>query len=154
MKIRSFTTNDTPVLINLFRKTVHTVCKKDYSQEQLDAWAPNEIDESTWNARLNRSFAIVAEDNGSIVGFATLLPDGCIDMFYVACDSQSRGVGQRLFEALEAEAKLQNIIRLHSDVSLTARPFFFSKGFVIEKEYSKKIGNVTFLNAIMAKMRN
>lgn len=44
MTIRRFSESDTTKLIELFRETVHTVGQKDYSQEQLDVWAPEKTD--------------------------------------------------------------------------------------------------------------
>ena len=72
-------------------------------------------------------------------------------MFYVGASHQSRGIGRQLFAALEAEAKSRGLKRLYSDVSVTARQFFLSKGFIVEKEYSKKVGVVTFPNTMMTK---
>ena len=64
---------------------------------------------------------------------------------------QSQGVATRLISVLEDEARRLGIKRLYSDVSLTARKFFLSKGFTLENEYSKKVGEVIFPNAIMGK---
>jgi putative acetyltransferase len=60
MKIRRFVESDTPSLINLFRTTVHTVCAKDYSQEQLEVWAPENIDATKWTNRFKNSFTVIA----------------------------------------------------------------------------------------------
>jgi putative acetyltransferase len=154
MKIRRFKTTDTPILIELFRNTVHTVCKKDYSEEQLKAWAPPQIDPSAWTDRFAKSFTIVAITGDEVVGFSNLREDGYIDMFYVAAAFQAQGVGKKLYSALEAEAVRSGIGRLTSDVSLTARKFFHSMGFAVEREYRKQVGTVTFPNAIMAKILN
>lgn len=151
MLIRNFKTSDTPALVDLFRKTVHTVCRADYTPEQLAVWAPENIDSDKWTKRFQNSFTLIAEDKNQISGFANLGADGYIDMFYVAASNQRNGVGTLLFNAIEREARIQGARRLHSDVSLTARAFFQSKGLVIQKEYSKIVGNVTFLNAIMEK---
>lgn len=151
MKIRRFTSTDTPDLIELFRHTVHTVCTLDYSPEQLNAWAPQSIDTDKWTLRFARTFTVVAESEGQLVGFANLADDGCVDMLYVTATMQSQGVATRLISVLEDEARRLGIKRLYSDVSLTARKFFLSKGFTLENEYSKKVGEVIFPNAIMGK---
>jgi putative acetyltransferase len=151
MKIRRFVESDTPSLINLFRTTVHTVCAKDYSQEQLEVWAPENIDATKWTNRFKNSFTVIADHDGKIAGFANLEADGCIDMLYVAASHQVQGVGALLYKTLEDEAKKQGMKRLHSDVSLTAHRFFLFKGFIVEKEYIKQVGNINFSNAIMTK---
>jgi GNAT superfamily N-acetyltransferase len=151
MKIRRFIESDILALIDLFRTTVHTVCAKDYSAEQLEVWAPQTIDAVKWTNRFNSSFTVIAEHEGKTAGFANLEADGCIDMFYVAVANQNQGVGALLYDALEKEARKCDMKRLHSDVSLTARQFFRSKGFAVEKEYLKQIANINFPNAIMTK---
>jgi L-amino acid N-acyltransferase YncA len=151
MKIRRFNEADTPSLIELFRNTVHTVCKGTYSREQLDVWAPEHIDEKIWTTRFEKSFTVIAEKNGDIVGFANLEDHGYIDMFYVSASHQNEGVGKLIYQALESEALKQKIQSLLSDVSLTAQNFFNARGFTVEKEYLKVVANVTFPNAIMKK---
>lgn len=44
MILRSYKIRDCKKLINLFYNTVHTVNEKDYTIEQLDVWAPKNID--------------------------------------------------------------------------------------------------------------
>jgi N-acetylglutamate synthase-like GNAT family acetyltransferase len=151
MQLRRFEPNDTNKLVELFRETVHTVCKTHYSSEQLNAWAPETIDHLKWTQRFANSFTVIAEDNGRIFGFANLESNGCIDMLYVASTFQAKGVGTLLLNALEEQARKTSMARLFSDVSLTARNFFKSRGFIIQKEYLKIVLNVTFPNAIMEK---
>lgn len=148
---RQFTDNDSPQLVELFRHTVHTVCRSDYSPEQLNAWAPENIDIERFSTRLTNSFTLIALEGKTYAGFASLLTDGCVDMFYVSADSQGSGVGSLLMNALETEARLRGLKSLYSDVSLTAREFFLRKGFRIEKELTKTVSGIEFRNAIMKK---
>ena len=50
MKLRAYQSGDLPAILNLFRDTVHTVCARDYTRAQLDAWAPAELDAAAWDA--------------------------------------------------------------------------------------------------------
>lgn len=151
MNLRLFKTSDTPLLIDLFRDTIHQVCKKDYSPEQLNAWAPTIIDSSLWNERLLNSYCLISEIDGGITGFGSLKSDGCIDMFYIHANWQKKGVGSIIFNGLEQQATIMGLSSLHSDVSITARPFFKKQGFEIEKIYSKELRGIIFENAIMRK---
>jgi len=72
MIVRNFHKTDTKTLIELFRETVHRVCCADYSVEQLNAWAPDFIDESVWESRFFKSYTLVAEEIGLILGFRNL----------------------------------------------------------------------------------
>jgi putative acetyltransferase len=65
------------------------------------------------------------------VGFAELEPDGHIDRFYVSADRHRCGVGRTLLDALVREANEQGLHRLFTEASITARPFFETRGFVV-----------------------
>ena len=151
MKIRNFQSSDTPHLIQLFRDTVHRVCRADYDTQQLSAWAPNTIDAERWTTRFLNSFTVIAEEDGAIYGFANLESNGNVDMFYVHADRQGMGVGSLLFSALEGHAGQMEVKQLSSDVSITARPFFLKQGFKVEREYVKDVLGVAFKNFMMSK---
>ncbi|HEY8502973.1 MAG TPA: GNAT family N-acetyltransferase, partial [Gemmataceae bacterium] len=98
--VRAYRPEDAPALLDLFRDTIRRVNSRDYSPEQIRAWASDEIDPGQWAARFAGRFAAVAELGGEIAGFAELEPDGHIDRFYVSADHQRRGVGRALMAAL------------------------------------------------------
>ena len=100
MKLRAYQSGDLPAILNLFRDTVHTVCARGYTRAQLDAWAPAELDAAAWDASLLAHQTLVAEENGSIIGFADLAEDGYLDRLYVHRDWQGRGVASALCDAL------------------------------------------------------
>lgn len=152
MNVRVFKKTDTPQLIELFKETVHTVCRKDYTLEQLNAWAPDEIDEGLWEKRFLESYTIVAEENSFIYAFANLESDGNIDMFYVHARYQGKGIGRIVFSAIEKRAKELKLDMLTSDVSITARPFFLQLGFKVDRDYLKERNGVEFNNTFMSKI--
>ena len=49
MIIRHYLPGDCRELADLFYNTVHTINAKDYTREQLDAWASGQVDLSEWN---------------------------------------------------------------------------------------------------------
>ncbi len=46
MKIRRYKENEITDLWNLYFNTIHNVNTADYTKEQIDAWAPKDLDES------------------------------------------------------------------------------------------------------------
>ena len=44
MLLREYGEEDLEEILRLFYRTVHVVATADYSEEQLDAWAPAEAD--------------------------------------------------------------------------------------------------------------
>ena len=151
MIVRNFHKTDIKTLIEIFRETVHKVCCADYSLEQLNTWAPEFIDAAQWESRLEKSYTLVAEENGVILGFANLENNGNIDMFYVSAEAQGKGVGKTLLRHLEKHAKDLKLEKITSDVSLTARKFFQHSDFLTDEEYVKVRNGVEFKNTLMSK---
>lgn len=74
-----------------------------------------------------------------------------IDCFYVHPDWQRQGVSSRLLGRIEHDATEQGISRIFAEVSLTARPFFEEKGFLIVNEQEKAYRNQVFKLFFMEK---
>lgn len=145
VSIRPFRSDDVPVLFALFRDTVHRVNSRDYSPEQIAAWAPAEINAARW-ATLAERFAVVAEVDGEGAGFADLEPDGHLDRFFVHADHQGRGVGTAMMRAIVEESERIGVPRLFAEVSITARPFFERHRFVVLGEQQVVVRGVSLTN--------
>jgi putative acetyltransferase len=151
IEVRRFRAGDAPALVALFRDTVHRINIRDYSPEQVQAWAPDEIDEPYGADTLSRRFCLVAESDGAIVGFGDLEGEGHLDRLYVHADHQARGVGRALLAALEAEARRRGCRRIFTEASLTARPFFEGHGYRVLQEQVVVCRGVEFVNYQMEK---
>ena len=143
MILRAYRGSDLPAILSLFRDTVHTVCARDYTRSQLDAWAPADPDAAAWDASLLAHRTLVAEEKGRIVGFTDLGPDGYLDRLYVHRDWQGRGVGSALCAALPGAR------RTHA--SITARPFFERRGWHVVREQRVERRGVLLTNFVMEK---
>lgn len=129
--IRAYRPDDAPGLLDLFRDTIRRVNSRDYDPRQVRAWASDDIDPAAWAARFVGRYAIVAESAGRLAGFAELEPDGHLGRFYVSDDHQGLGVGTALLASLSAEALRTGVVRLFTEASITARPFFEARGFTV-----------------------
>lgn len=129
MILRSYQSTDASGLLDLFRDTVRRVNCRDYSPQQIAAWSSDAIDPELWASRFTDRWVWVADLAGVPVGFGELEWDGHIDRFYVSADHQGKGIGGQLMARLEQEARLSGLARLTVEVSITARPFFISRGF-------------------------
>ncbi len=49
MQLREYQPSDCAQMAELFYQTVHSVNAKDYTKEQLDAWATGEVDLQAWD---------------------------------------------------------------------------------------------------------
>lgn len=134
MEVRKFKKGEEEELWKLFYNTVHRVNAQDYEGVQIAAWAPDDLDINIAIQKFREINPFVVIHEGKIVGYADIQSDGYIDHFYCHHQFQGQGVGRRLFTALEKEARVNGILEMYSNVSITARSFFEAMGFSVEKE--------------------
>lgn len=151
MNIRIFHNNDTQEIMQLFYDTVHNINIRDYTQEQVDAWAPEDMDYQRWNQNLHAKMTYVAEIDRKIVGFAQLETNGHIDCFYCHKGFQGMGVGSKLLNMIETKAQELGINRLFTEASITAKGFFERKGFQVIKQQEVELRGIKFINYCMDK---
>jgi len=130
MRVRTYEIGDTQQIVKLFYDTVHQVNIRDYTQAQVDAWAPADMDIEIWTKSLSSKFTFVAEEGEKIAGFGELEASGHIDRFYCHQDFQRQGVGRLILKQIESKAQDLGINKLFTEASITARPFFESQGFI------------------------
>ena len=136
----------------LFRDSVRTISRRDYSQAQVEAWAPETVDLEHWVERIVQLYFIVAMRDGEIAGFAGLHGADHLDLLYVGKDHQNRGVASALLGGIEREARARGAARLATEASLTARPFMERRGFRIVRQPEVNYNGHTFTNFVMEKV--
>jgi putative acetyltransferase len=151
MQVRLFQREDADQIAQLFHETVRHINLGDYSSEQVKAWAPDDLDFRDWAKVCANRYTYVVDDTGTIAGFGELEPDGHIDCFYCHKDYQRRGVGRRIYAAIEAKARDLKLERLFVEASITAKPFFERLGFTTVKEQQVPRGGQWFTNFVMEK---
>lgn len=153
MEIRGFVERDLHAILDLFYETVHTVNKKDYSPEQLTAWAsPSEREQRhhEWLSTLRSHFTLVADENNKVIGFIDLRSDGLLDRLYVHKDYQRKGIASTLLNGVVQHAKQLGLSEIKTEASITAKPFFKKHGFrEINKQQIEKNG-VIMTNFLMS----
>ena len=139
--------------VRLFHDTIHTVNAKDYSPEQLEAWAPNDIEvyKDHLCTKFENSFVAAAyTKDGVLAGYSTLYKDE-LDLMYVHKDFQRMGIASALADVVENKAKEQGINKLYTEGSITAKPFFEGRGYKVIKEQSKPVRGKILTNYVMVK---
>lgn len=125
---------------------------RDYSPEQLHAWAPAPPNADTWiQRRLPTRTTFVADDNGTLAGFGEIEPNGHIDCFYCHHAYQGRGVGSALLARIEQHARDVGLARLFVEASITARPFFQARGYTVIRQQSVERHGIQLTNFVMEK---
>jgi putative acetyltransferase len=149
--VRRYAATDLDTLIDLFRQSVRRIARKDYTDAQILAWAPDDIDRAAFGARRDAKPTWVAEISGMIVGFTDLEPDGHIDMLFVHPEGQGRGVARALLDTVERTAQERGLARLYAEASITARPVFERYGFCVITAQTVSRNGQDFTNYRMEK---
>ncbi|CZF85732.1 GNAT family N-acetyltransferase [Grimontia marina] len=152
IKIRRYREGDAPLLWSLFFNTVRNVNIKDYSQAQVEAWAPTGFNAEIWANKIEDLNPFVAEVKGKIAGYADIQHDGLIDHFFCDMAFQGKGVGKALMQALFSEGSQSGLNLYHAHVSITARPFFERMGFNVVKEQQVNIRSAVITNFLMERV--
>ncbi len=151
MKIRDFQVGDEIALHAVFYAAIHHTATRNYTREQIDAWAPESFDHETWVERMRAIRPFVVEDDGRIVAYADVQPNGYIDHFYVSGSRAGEGIGSMLMRRIHESAQVRGIAELTSNVSRTAQPLFERFGFVVVEYRSPVTRGVVMPNAFMKK---
>lgn len=145
MIIRKYKSEDCQELTELFYLTVHAVNAKDYTKEQLDAWATEEIDLEKWNQSLIEHYSLVAIEDDKIVGFGDMDRTGYLDRLYIHKDYQRRGIATAICDALEQG--IRGSVVTHA--SITAKLFFKKRGYQVLKQQQVERNGVLLTNHVM-----
>jgi len=138
MLLRKYKPSDCKILAELFYNTVHIINAKDYSEEQINAWANGNIDLSKWNNSFLEHYTIVVEIDGIIVGFGDIDKTGYLDRLYIHHNFQHKRIATAICNELEKSVDTSKII---THASITAKGFFEQRGYkVITKQQLERQG--------------
>jgi putative acetyltransferase len=124
--------DDAAPTFEAFRSAIRVTASAVYQPHQIDAWAgPPRTDLGGWDDRRRTATTLVAELDGAVVGFSDLLPDGLVDMLYVAPGAGRRGVARALVTEIKLLAQVRGIRELYTHASRSAQPAFQRFGFTV-----------------------
>ena len=149
MRIRPFTAADAEPTLALFRHTVKTVNRRDYSEEEVAAWLREEdVTPDMWLDSFTGKVAFVAiDDNGALTGFVDCKPQtGLIDRLFVAAHRQGEGIGSALLAQAQAAVE-RSVSTFTVYASLTARTFFERSGYTVVTAESAPVRAYDFVVA-------
>ena len=148
MYLRDYREEDCAALAELFYETVHRVNRRDYTPEQLAAWATGSVDLAAWNTSFLAHKTVVAVEGDTIVGFGDMTSDGYLDRMYVHHAHQGEGIATAICDALEREVR-QGKITTHA--SITAKSFFLGRGYRVVRQQTVVRQGVQLINFVMEK---
>ena len=152
MIIRSFEPADADVLATLFHESVHQAGIQDYTAEQVAAWSPSKPEPERYLRQAQgRTFLVALRDDGVVIGYGDLEPNGHIDHLYCRPDVVGTGVGSAIYAELEAAASKTGIDVLFVEASEGARRLFERRGFSVDARNDFTRNGVALHNYRMSK---
>ena len=148
MQLRKYKPSDCAQLAELFYQTVHSVNAKDYTKEQLDAWATGEVDSQAWDKSFRAHRTIVATGSSKIVGFGDMDETGYLDRLYVRKDYRRQGIASAICDELERFADRKTVT---THAFITAKPFFLHRGYRVVRKQGVIRRGVALTNFVMEK---
>lgn len=150
--IRRARTDDLPALRALFRLTVCTVNRRNYSQEEVEDWACCGDDTMRWQRWMAAYRIFVLPDStGSLIGYTAVSDAGELHSLFVHPQHQGKGVATRLLERAEAVAYAAGARCIVTEASLTARPFFERRGYRTVMQQQRRACRLMLTNFRMEK---
>jgi putative acetyltransferase len=151
MRIRPYIDRDAAATLEVYLRAVRGTASRDYSPEQIAAWAPDDMDLARWAERRAAAATVVAVEGERVVGFADLVGDGYVDMTFVDPDVGGRGIATALVETVVDLARSRGTTRMTVRASITARPFFERRGFVLDEVLQVEVGGVLLTTNAMSR---
>jgi len=153
VEIRRAEIVDIPLLHQVFEASVKGLCNKDYTPEQIEAWV-SRADLSRWRELFGSSlqFWLAADgESGIPAGFMSVNDTGYLHSMFVHPDYKRKGIATRLLNHAEMLASCFRVASLYAEVSLTARPFFETQGYKVEREQDVFVNGTSLRNFVMRK---
>ncbi len=152
MLIRAFEATDAEAIADLFHTSVRHAAISDYTPEQVAAWSPSKSDAKGYvEQAVGRTFLVAVGDDGTVIGYGDLEPNGHIDHLYCRPDVVGTGVGSAIYAALEGAANDAGIETLFVEASKGARRLFERRGFSVDGRNDLTVSGVAIHNYRMSK---
>lgn len=153
IKFRQATRADLPAMKVLYQAAIEGLCQNDYSLAQREMWSASVNKTERWEKLIEEQWVLLAWHGQTLAGFLSLLKADYIDFLYVNPHYAGRGIASLLLEKLKLKADTFRAHYLETDASITARPFFESRGFRLIRENKNQLGTEILINYRMRKTR-
>lgn len=148
IQIKPFKLEMIDEVLYMISNTIQQVNSKDYNKEQITSWS--RLDTQKFKRSLLDLSFVALDSHEKICGFINADKTGYIDHLFIHKDYQHMGIASSLLEMVESES---NSYEFSTYASITAKPFFLSKGFITIRENIALLNDVEFLNYFMKKTK-
>jgi putative acetyltransferase len=149
MELRAYRDEDCGATRTVFERAVRLTASGDYSDEQVEAWAPADfsaLDLTAWGVERAGARTVVAADGDEVLGFSDLVDGRVLDMLYVDPAAGRRGIATALLAQIVSLAQDAGAPEIETHASLTAGPFFERHGFAVIEQRTVHVRGVSMTN--------
>jgi putative acetyltransferase len=149
MELRPYRDEDSGATRAVFERAVRLTALADYSDEQVEAWAPSDFsasDLAAWGVERASAQTVVAAEDDGVLGFSDLVDGRLIDMLYVDPAASRRGIATALLTEIVSIARAAGTSEIETYASLTARPIFERHGFTVIERNTAHVRGVSMTN--------
>ena len=154
MNLRQITIKDQLELKKVYFDSIQSINEKIYSKEQKRAWSSQAWNNSNFDKSITEGKGWLLSEKGIIIAFATRYPKNRVALFYVKGKFQRKGLGSKLLQKLEDEAKKEGLDSLSTEASLISYELFLKNGWEIIRKEKVTINNIFFERYKMMKIIN
>ena len=152
MNLRQITIKDQLELKKVYFDSIQSLDKKIYSQEQKRAWCAQAWGNPNFENSITNGKGWLLSEKGIIIAFAIRYPNNRIALFYCKGKFQRKGLGSKLLQKLEDEAKKEGLDSLSTEASLISYKLFLKNGWKIIRKEKVTINNIFFERYKMIKI--
>ena len=116
-------------IATIFRNAIYKTAISYYSQEQILAWCPREINYNYWQWRCELKRPFVYWRNDNVVGFIEFDCNGHIDCHYVNPEYNRQGIGGELLRHVIQISVELNMDKIFVEASHIAKGLYLKNGF-------------------------
>jgi GNAT superfamily N-acetyltransferase len=154
LQFRLATPPDADSILALKRAAIRELADTEYTDAQLEAWAPDDDALEVFEAAIesDRFTVLLANVDAELAGYGVLNgPAARIDAAYVHPEYARGGIATSLVRQLEMRARMRDIDELEIVASLNARPFYESLGYWTVGTKTRSVGGADIDFLVMCK---
>lgn len=146
-EVRRALHEDAAHIIIAHRRSIRELCSKDYSPEQIAAWAGINFQEERWRKTIDQDMVwVISDRQNNIFGFGHMQFQGDCEAevrgLYFVPEITKKSFGKEIFKLMFEECKKKNIQTIHLTATRTAKAFYDKMGLKqIGPQSSLKIGD-------------
>ena len=154
MNLRQITYKDQLDLKKVYFDAIQSIDDQIYTLDQKRAWCSQAWDNPNFEISISKGKGWLINNEEEIIAFALRYPDNKISLFYCLGKSQRKGLGTKLLNQIEEDARNEGLRFLITEASLISYKLFLKNNWEVRRKEKIIINNKLFERYKMVKNFN